>query len=203
MAGQGMERREALRIMALAAAASQFPGFSRWAFACDHLAPDPIPARPSQYTPQFFSASEYANVERLADMIIPSDGTPGAKDAGVAEFIDFMVWSDPSVQYRFRYGLVWLDAQSERLAGKPFRDLAGDRQNEFLRHLAYKAEYRPGEDDGQQFFRLMREYTMMGFYTTRIGLEQLDAPGLRFYSESPGCPHTGDPEHRHLTEPKA
>ena len=184
--------------MALAAAASRFPGFSRWAFACDHLADASVPARPAQYTPQFFSPAEYATVERLSDMIIPSDGTPGAKDAGVSEFIDFMAASDPSVQYKFRYGLVWLDAQSERLEGKPFRDLPAGRQNDLLSHLAYKDKYRPGEEDGQQFFRLMREYTMMGFYTTRIGLEQLGSPALQFYSESPGCPHTDDPEHRHL-----
>ena len=39
----------------------------------------------------------------------------------------------------------------------------------------------------------------MGFYTSRIGLEALDYPGLKLYSESPGCPHPGDPEHLHLS----
>ena len=48
------------------------------------------------------------------------------------------------------------------------------------------------------FFRLLREYTVMGFYTTRIGLEELGYPGLRTYSKSPECPHVNDPEHRHL-----
>jgi gluconate 2-dehydrogenase subunit 3-like protein len=203
MAGQGMERREVLRIMTLAAAASRFPGFHRWAFACDHLAAAPLQAKPAQYAPQFFSPAEYQTIERLAEMIIPSDGTPGAKEAGVSEFIDFMVWSDRDAQYRFRYGLTWLDAHSERLHGKPFGELDAGRQTGILEHLAYKAKYRPGEEDGRDFFALIREYTMMGFYTTRIGLEQLDCPALKFYSESPGCPHTGDPEHRHLPPPQA
>ena len=44
----------------------------------------------------------------------------------------------------------------------------------------------------------MREHTLMGFYTSRIGLEQLGYPGLQFYAESPGCPHPDDPEHAHL-----
>jgi gluconate 2-dehydrogenase gamma chain len=44
----------------------------------------------------------------------------------------------------------------------------------------------------------MREYTVMGYYTSRIGLEQLDYPGLKFYSASPECPHKDDPEHLHL-----
>jgi gluconate 2-dehydrogenase gamma chain len=198
MAGQGMDRRETLRVLALAAAASKFPGFHRWAFACDHLGTTHVQLKPAAYSPQFFTANEYATVERLAEMIIPSDGAPGAHEAGVSEFIDFMVSSDPGIQYRFRYGLTWLDAHSERLAGKPFRELSDEQQNEALRPLAYHEHGRPGEEEGRDFFKLMREYTVMGFYTSRTGLEQLDYPGLKFYSESPGCPHPDDPEHKHL-----
>jgi len=39
MAGQGLERREVLRILAIAGAASGFPGFARWTFACGHGTP--------------------------------------------------------------------------------------------------------------------------------------------------------------------
>lgn len=202
MGGQGIERREMLRMMAMAAAASTFPGFSRWTFACGHLGPGPDDPRPAVYAPQFFTPAEYATLDRLTDIIIPGDDSPGAKQAGVAEFIDFMVWSDPGIQYRFRYGLVWLDSRSEALNGKPFRDLTPDQQTELLGHLAYKMNYRPGEEDGQEFFRLAREYTAMGFYTTRIGLEQIDCPALKTYSASPSCPHTGDPEHKHMPPPQ-
>ena len=72
-----------------------------------------------------------------------------------------------------------------------------------LEPLAYKDRHRPGDEEGHAFFKLIREYTVMGFYTSRIGLEQLDYPGLRIYAESPGCPHPDDPEHRHLPAPKA
>ena len=184
--------------MALAAGAARFGGFVRWTFACDHLSAADVQVRPAQYTPRFFTPAEYRTVERLSEMILPSDGTPGAREAGVSEFIDFMVFSDPAVQYRFRYGLTWLDARAEGLRRKPFHDLPPDQQNELIEHLAYKDRYRPGEEDGRAFFKLIREYTVMGFYTSRIGLEQLDFPGLKFYSESPGCPHPNDPEHKHL-----
>jgi gluconate 2-dehydrogenase gamma chain len=200
MAGQGMERREVLRVMALAAAASQFPGFHRWVFACGHDPAGGAQVRPAQYTPQFFSAHEYSAVERLSEMIVPSDGFAGAREAGVSEFIDFMVASDPGVQYDFRTGLTWLDAHSDRLHGKTFRELDAKEQNEILEALAYKDRFRPGEEDGRAFFRQIREFTLMGFYTSRIGLEQLDCPALKFYSESPSCPHPNDPEHRHLAE---
>ena len=204
MAGQGMDRREVLRVMALAAAASQFPGFHRWAFACDHSGSEPVRVKPAAYSPQFLTTEEFATIERLADLIIPSDGSPGAREAGVAEFIDFMVRSDPGVQYRFRYGLTWLDAHCDREYAKPFRELASGEQSEILGRLAYKSRFRAGEEEGREFFKLVRQYTLMGFYTTRIGLEQLDFPGLQtMYDKLPGCPHPNDPEHRHLPPPKA
>ena len=202
MAGQGLERREILRILAMAAAASGHPGFHRWSFACEH-AGGPVAPKRSTYTPRFFSADEYATLERLAQLIIPSDGTPGAREAGVGEFIDFMVSSDPGVQYRFRYGLTWLDAHAGKLHGSPFRELDEAKQTALLEPLAYRDRHRDGEDEGRAFFKLVREYTIMGFYTSRVGLEQLDYPGLRIYAESPACPHADDPEHRRLSPPKA
>src|SRR5262249_14865248 len=145
---------------------------------------------------------EYAALDRLAELVLPSDGSPGAKEAGVSEFIDFIVWSDSSLQYRFRYGLAWLDAHASNSHGKLFLDLGADQQTDILEHLAYKDRYRPGEEDGRAFFSVAREYTLMGFYTSKVGLEQLDFPGLKFYSESPGCPHEDDPEHLHLPPPR-
>jgi len=202
MAGQSLERREVLRILAMASVAAQFPGFRRWAFACEHVRADSLQIKDASYSPKFFTAAEYATVERLTEMIIPSDGGAGAREAGVSEFVDFMVWSDPSLQYKFRFGLGWLDAHSERLHAKNFIGLGAEQQNEILRRLAYKKEFRDGEEDGRVFFGLMREYTVMGFYTSRVGLEELDYPGLKFYSESPSCPHVNDREHLHLPAAK-
>jgi hypothetical protein len=163
---------------------------------------DSTQIRSATYAPQFFSATEYRAVERLTEMIIPSDGGAGAREAGVSEFVDFMVFSDPSLQYKFRFGLGWLDAHSERLYSKAFIELEPGQQNLILRRLAYKKEFRDGEEDGRVFFVLMREYAVMGFYTSRVGLEELDYPGLKFYSESPACPHVNDREHVHLPPPK-
>src|SRR3954447_4912184 len=101
MAGQSIERREVLRILSLAAAASQFPGFKAWAFAHDHSSDEQhthaiqqkpkSPAPDTAYKPQFFTPEEYHLVARLTELIIPTDDTPGAREAGVSEFIDFMV----------------------------------------------------------------------------------------------------------------
>jgi gluconate 2-dehydrogenase gamma chain len=203
MAGQGVERREILRILAMAAAAATFPGFQKWTFACGHLGNALTQVKPATYQPLFFREPEYAMVERLTDIIIPSDGTPGAREAGVSEFIDLMVSRDATLQHKFRTGLIWLNAHSSRRNGKTFLALAPDQQVVFLEPLAYKAKHRPGEERGRDFFELVREYTVMGFYTSEIGLRELDFPGLQFYSESPACPHKDDPEHRHLPPPKS
>jgi len=200
MAGQGIQRREMLRILGTAAAAAQFPGFSKWGFACGHVGKAALQIKPATYTPQFFTADEFEMVERLADIIIPSDATPGAREAGVAEFIDFMVRNDLEVQYPFRTGLTWLNAHAERNAGARFVALGAEQQASLLEPLGFKDKARPGEEDGRKFFGLMREYTVTGFYTSEIGFKELDNPALKFYAESPECPHKDDREHQHLGE---
>jgi gluconate 2-dehydrogenase gamma chain len=221
MGGQYITRREAIRLIGLASVAGAFPGFCKWTFACNH--PDPAAyadePRATIYRPLFFNNEEYATVECLTELIIPDDESPGAQQAGVIEFIDFMVangadlqtnrgaWRPPDpvsqgygVQSRFRYGIGWIDAHAQRLYGKPFRHCASAEQRDLLDHLAYKDRYRLGEDDGRAFFQMVREYTVAGFYTSRIGLEQLNYPGLKtMWMQMPGCPHKDDPEHRHVS----
>ena len=116
MAGQDIKRREVLRAIGIAAIASHFPGFVKWAYAGAHepASDDPAAARPQAFSPQFFSSEEFARIERLSELIIPSDETPGAREAGVAEFIDFMVAHDTEQQKPMRAGLAWLDEQSGR-----------------------------------------------------------------------------------------
>lgn len=204
MAGQALERREVLRIMAMAAAASGFPGFARWTFACGHGTPGLLQVRPAVYTARFFSADEYGTLARLTEIILPSDDGPGAREAGVSEFVDFMVASSPKIQYPFRYGLTWLDAHARARHGALFRELDPARQTELLEPLAYRARHRAGEEEGRAFFKLLRDYTLMGFYTSKVGLQQLEYPGLRgHYPSLPGCPHPDDPEHRRLPAPRA
>ena len=142
----------------------------------------------------------YYTVEVLTDLILPAtedsshQPQPGAKDAGVAEFIDFMVYSDPSIQARISRG--------HRLAGQGKQASCGFcrprcgptkcvRSNVSLTRRSIAKAKRAG----QQFFALFRKNTVMGFYTSRVGLESLDYPGLKLYSESPGCTHEGNPEH--------
>jgi hypothetical protein len=200
MAGQGVQRREILRILGTAAAVGQFPGFSKWAFACGHVGNAALQIKPAVFHPQFFTTTEYAMVDRLTEIFIPNDGTPGAKEAGVAEFIDFMVASDPDAQYGFRTGLAWLDAYAEQRAAKRFLELTPEAQISLLTPLGFKDKAVAGNEEGRRFLRMVREYTVMGFYTSEIGFKELDNPALKFYAESPECPHKDDPEHQRLSQ---
>lgn len=220
MAGQSVDRRLVLRYMGLASAAASFPGFHRWAFAfAQHPTPAESPREgPKIYQSLFLASAQFAMVERLADMILPADETPGAKEAGVAEFIDFMLAKRAAIvsreemrttqdklfvgsqmQVRFVTGLGWLDAQSKYQFGVEFLQASTEQQNDLLEELAFPAKYKPQTAEGREFFQLMRDYTVAGYYTTRIGLESLGYPGLRmFWDKMPGCSHPDDPEHAHL-----
>lgn len=202
MAAQGIERREVLRILSIAASAATFPGFHRWAFACGQTANLLPEIKPAAYHPLFFSSREYAAIERLTEIIIPADDTPGARDAGVSEFIDLMASRDSELQDQLRGGLKWLESHSKRRYGTSFMALKDEQQAALLEPLAYKAKHRSGEQRGRDFFEVLKEYTVMGFYTSEVGLKQLDFPGFQLYAESPVCPHKDDPEHRHLPPPK-
>jgi Gluconate 2-dehydrogenase subunit 3 len=72
-----------------------------------------------------------------------------------------------------------------------------------LEELAYKAKFKPATESGREFFQMMRDYTVVGYYTTKIGLESIGYPGLRqIWPKMPGCTHPDDPEHAHLPVPR-
>jgi len=227
MGGQGIERREILRYISIASVAATFPGFSKWSFACaqEHVhaaaATVALPAKP--YQPLFFSAAQFQMIERMAEIILPADETPGAREAGVAEFIDFMVANRVPVtgrrdvrntqdaiemgeeaQQQFIAGLGWMNARSKSEFAREFMECSKEQQIQLLEELAYKAKFKPTTERGREFFQMMRDYTVIGYYTTKIGLESLGYPGLRaVWPKMPGCSHPNDPEHAFLREPVA
>ena len=228
--GQNIERREALRMIGIASVAAGFPGFRKWTFACGHGLPATVKSGSDKipYKPLFFSEQQYMLISRISEMIIPADDTPGASEAGVPEFIDFMVAnrvpigsrhearSDPpfrsaqdaieagkEAQERFVAGLGWIDARSFSEFGRAFLDCTPEQQNVLLEALAYKEKFKPLTDSGRRFFNLMRTYTVVGYYTSKVGLEALGYPGLRtVWPSMPGCSHPDDPEHVRLPEPQ-
>ena len=161
-------------------------------------------------------------MEHIAEMIIPQDDTPGAKQAGVAEFIDFMVANrvpastsrevrstedaiqiGNAAQNRFLAGADWMNAHCHSEFGRAFMDCSSEQQSTLLEELAYKTKFKPATESGRTFFAMVRDYTVVGYYTTRIGLESLGYPGLRtHWAKMPGCSHPDNPEHVDLPKPE-
>ena len=163
----------------------------------DH-SPDEL-ERPAVYVPQFFKQDDFKTVELLVEMILPTDDKPGAKEAKVADYVDFVVFSarefEPSLQGEWTDGLVFLDRESQKQFGKVFRMASMAERENVLSEMSSPERDLTAHHEGYGFFRLVKNMTVEGFYTSRIGLiEVLDYQGMSYLSEFPGCTH---PEHQH------
>ncbi len=127
---------------------------------------------------KFFTDHEMGTIAVLADIIIPKDEVSGsATDAKVPDFIEFIVKDMPEHQTPMRGGMRWLDMQCLTRYGKSFRDLDDKQRIEMVDQIAYPKKVKPGMQPGVTFFSLMRNLTASGFYTSEIGLKDMDYRG--------------------------
>ena len=179
-----LDRRQLLQVLGAApAAALAFTWSAEEAgYAAERAAAARRDAVASQqpYTPRFFSAGEYATVVALADIILPRDNRSGsASDAGAPEFIDYIVAEQPERQTALRGGLVWLDTECRRRFDRAFRACSDVERRQVLDDIAYPARARPELSHGVQFFTTMRDLVAAGFWSSRIGVEDLGYQGNR------------------------
>lgn len=128
----------------------------------------------------FFTAHERRTVEMLCDWIIPADDRSGsATDAEVPDFIEFMMKDLPDLQLPTRGGLMWLDNHCRQTYGKAFADCSRSEQQEMLDRIAWPERAEPEMAYGVRFFNRMRDLTATGFFTSRMGLEDLGYEGNR------------------------
>ncbi len=126
----------------------------------------------------FFNAHEMATITVLADIIIPKDEISGsASDAHVPEFIEFIVKDEPEHQLPMRGGLRWLDVQCLNRYGNEFKSCTPGQQTEIVSDIAYPFKPKPGLEQGVAFFNKMRDLTAIGFFTSKMGIEDLSYKG--------------------------
>ncbi|MGI9175357.1 MAG: gluconate 2-dehydrogenase subunit 3 family protein [Rhodothermales bacterium] len=184
-----MNRRETLKMMALAPFATLAPQ------------PDSPDVQRAQekvavarqtsvpFAPSFFTEQEYETVRLLADTIIPADERSGsASDVGVPEFIDFMMTDKPGLQTPIRGGLAWLDSQTKRRFGKSFVKSSPSQQTVLLDEIAYPDTAPPEVSQGVAFFNLFRDLTATGFWSSKVGIEDIGYMGNTFVHEWTGAP---------------
>ena len=127
---------------------------------------------------EFLTAHESETISTLCNLILPANENHGsAVDAGVPDFIAFMAKDIPAHQLPLRGGLMWLDGSANRKFNKLFKDSTEAQQKEILDEIAYPASNAESENAGIKFFSLMRDLTLTGYYTSKMGIEELGYKG--------------------------
>jgi len=141
------------------------------------------------FKPKFFTAHEYATVGVLVDLIIPRDERSGsATDAGVPAFMDFMMIDQPRRQVAMRGGLALVDRLSVARIGTAFASSADAQRRQLLDEIAYTSNPDPGLSHAIAFFSSFRDLTASGFWSTKVGIADLQYQGNVFVDEWNGCP---------------
>jgi len=183
-----MRRRDALKVL-LAAPAATFAWTDAEAAQAAASAQAARVATTKPFVPKFFTASEFKLVNVLADIIIPKDERSGsATDAGVPEFMDFMMIDQPARQVAMRGGLAWLDVECQRRFDKTFLTCAEAERTAVLDDIAWPSKAKPEFAHGVAFFNNFRDLTASGFWTTRMGIDDLQYMGNRSVARWNGCP---------------
>jgi gluconate 2-dehydrogenase gamma chain len=177
-------RREALKIIGAVGVTCSFPFSANELYGQHVHPPEPAPEQENKpagpFEPAFFTKAQFQIVSRLSDLIIPATDTPGAVAAGVPEYIDSVVTSEPKLQSVFRNGL-------ERLGN--FLELSEAQQIERLTAISEAALGSPD----RLFFQAVKNLTADGYYTSRIGLIQ--ELGYDGDAVLPAFPEFSIPEH--------
>lgn len=183
-----MNRRTVLQLLGAAPAAAGFVWTEAEAFEAQRRTQQARRAAPA-FKPAFFTAREYATVVLLAGMIIPKDErSGGATEAGVPAFIDFMMVDQPARQVPMRGGLAWLDQECNGRFGKAFAAVDDAARRQVLDEISGLEPARPDQSHGLAFFRSFRDLTATGFWTSKMGMEDLKFMGNIFVAEWNGCP---------------
>ena len=183
-----MKRREAVGTMALAALTAAFkwtPAETSRAAELTHKALN----APTPFAPAFFTPHEWDTVRVLADLVIPRDERSGsATDAGVPEYMDFMLTDRPDGQTPMRGGLAWLDNEAFERFGQTFVAATAQQQTAILDDIAWPKKAKPEMSQGVAFFNMFRDMTASGFWSSKIGVTDLDYRGNTFVADWNGCP---------------
>jgi gluconate 2-dehydrogenase gamma chain len=205
---RSISRRAALEILGAAPAAAAM----MWTTAeaeqahaqADHAKAQATTAG-ARFKPKFFTAHEYATVGVLVDLIIPRDDRSGsATEAGVPEFMDFMMIDQPRRQVAMRGGLALVDRLAVSRFGKNIVGASDAQRRRLLDEIAYTprmerealqparsgqaAEERQEVSQAVAFFNSFRDLAATGFFTSKMGMADLQYQGNVFVSEWTGCP---------------
>lgn len=126
------------------------------------------------FKPVFLNEEQASVVSTVSEIIIPRTDTPGARDAGVPSFIDQMlkeVYSKEDQEF-FTNGLKAFNDEAQKELGDEFTDLDEEDQSAFVKKVhdaAIQAENTTNPAPKRPFILMMKELTMLGFFTSEAG----------------------------------
>ena len=190
----GISRRDILRNMTVGAAGGsvlQMIPAQAAELAHELIQKERASSPAGKYKPKYFSPHQYQMLLVLCDTILPKDAASGgAVEAGSPEFIDLLTSENEEYQGIFGGGLMWLDNFCVDRYDHVFLECAPAQQKEVLDLIAYKKNAKTNSElsQGVAFFAKLRNMTCDGFYTSKIGIEDLKYIGNTPLAEFPGCP---------------
>jgi gluconate 2-dehydrogenase gamma chain len=194
MANESISRRDILRTLAFGAAAGsvlQVIPAEAAAYVHQMVHKEKAATAAGKYLPKYFSAHQYETLTALCDTIIPKDEkSGGAVEAGAPEFIDLLTSENEKYQLKLGGGLFWLDNFCTDRYGHLYLECTPEQKKEMLDLIAFRknAKQDPMLSQGVAFFVFLRNLTCDGFYTSKIGIDDLQYIGNTALREFPGCP---------------
>ena len=191
----GVARRDILKTLAMGAVGGsvlQVIPAKAAEFAHQAVHKEKAASPAGKYTPKYFSAHQYETLNALCDATIPKDDhSGGAVEAGAPEFIDLLTSENGKYQLALGGGLMWLDSFCvDRFYGTTFLDCPPQQKIEVMDLIAYRknAKQDASLSQGVAFFSFVRNLTCDAFYTSKIGIADLQYIGNVTRNEFPGCP---------------
>jgi hypothetical protein len=190
----GISRRDILKNFAISAAGGsvlQMIPAKAAELAHEMIQKEKAASPAGKYTPKFFPPHQYQSLVILCDAIIPKDEVSGgAVEAGAPEFIDLISSENEEYQLILGGGLMWVDNFCADRYAHAFIECTPAQQKEALDLIAYRKHARNDSalSQGVAFFTKLRKMTCDGFYTSKIGIEDLKYIGNTALAEFPGCP---------------
>jgi gluconate 2-dehydrogenase gamma chain len=115
------------------------------------------------------SGDRYAQLEHIADAMIPATDTPGAIAAGVPEFLREMLteWASDSTRAAFHGVLEAIERQAWSKYGSAFVELPAQRRVDVVRLVDEESIAR-----GDAAYRQFKYLVLVGYYQSEIGATQ-------------------------------
>ena len=182
----------AVRAMALPGAASFFSSWFAAAASAQtpQLNAPPEPPLLRDYRPQFFGPDDFSALQAFTEILIPTDDTPGAREAHCAHYIDFVLHANdgfaPELQRRWREAM-------KALADAGFHAADASARATLVAAISAPERDRTTSHPAFDAYLLIKRQNAFAFYTSRAGsIEALDYRGNSFNAAFPACDH---PEH--------